>query len=180
MPVRQHSTPFIDSGDTSHSPSFLCPLHGLHLPSQTLCTKQLPNMSALTLSHAQVQHAVPAAFRKQPAAVRLRPCTVPQLRQSTALRQQRQQFTCRASVQRQDVQQPDISFDREDASIVDVNPNSIVDVEMVSAAQQEQEQQLQHKCQRPAWWALGQRLAKGAAVFAMAMALVRSRISCRR
>ena len=70
-----------------------------------------------------------------------------------------------------------MSFDREAASIVDVAPNSIIDVEMVSAAQQEQEQQPQQ--QRPAWWALGQRLAKGAAVFAMAMALVRSRISCR-
>jgi uncharacterized membrane protein len=68
------------------------------------------------------------------------------------------------------MQQSDMSFDREDASIVDVTPNSIVDVEMVSAAQQVQQQQQQQQ-QRPAWWAFGQRLAKGAAVFALAMAL---------
>lgn len=76
---------------------------------------------------------------------------------------------CRASQQQseQEIRQQLLGFDRNDPSIIDVRPSNEVEVEMVSSPAQEQQPAV------PAWWQFGQRLARGAAVFALALAMVR-------
>lgn len=76
---------------------------------------------------------------------------------------------CRASQQQneQETGQQLLGFDRNYPSIIDVRPSNEVEVEMVSSPAQEQQPAV------PAWWQFGQRLAKGAAVFALALAMVR-------
>lgn len=85
------------------------------------------------------------------------------------MRQTRQQLVCRAASQQEQRESESLlGFDRNDASIIDVTPEGHADVEVLEAAQQHAE---------PAWWKFGQRLAKGAAVFALAMALALAPLS---
>lgn len=162
MPTRQRSAASLRA--TRNRASIL----SLHLTACHNCTRACVDhsttMAALTFSQAQGQRAAPVTSHKQTATFRLRPCTLVHHPQSLPLRQPRQQFVCRAASQQQHEQQSFLGFDRDDASIIDVTPEEHVHVEVVSPVQQEAE--------TPARWKLGQRLAKGAAVFALAMALV--------
>lgn len=144
---------------------FLAFISLLAASERALQTLQFIIMAALAVTQAQVQRAAPVAQHRQRAAFRLQPCTLVQHRQPLPLRQPRQQFICRAASQQQQEQQAGLDFDRNDGSIIDVTPEGHVDVEVVSPAQQQE-------AETPAWWKFGQRLAKGAAVFALAMALV--------
>lgn len=121
----------------------------------------------LTATQAQVHRAAPVSVQRHRSTFRPQPCTtLLQHSHTPPLRQKmRQQLVCRAASQQEQRESESLlGFDRNDTSIIDVTPEGHVDAEVVEAAQQ--------PSQTPAWWKFGERIAKGAAVFALAMALV--------